>query len=242
MVTFQRSSQQDGPTPRSPKPDSPTQRSQAKETRRKALLTAAAGLFAADGFNRVSLEDLGAAAGVSGPAVYRHFPGKQAVLAELLLSVSRNLLDGGRAVVSEAPDAEAALARTGGVPRGLRPEQSRCHPGPGPGLQQPQHSDQAEVRTLQRNYVELWVGVLGELHPDIGSRRTTGPRPRGLRPHQLDAALGPPPRTTHGGQNRPAHPRAHGTGSPDGALTTQLTRSRCRYKPSKRHLLRVSWA
>ncbi|BAS13143.1 hypothetical protein AHiyo8_14460 [Arthrobacter sp. Hiyo8] len=51
MVTFQRSSQQDGPAP--------TQRSQAKETRRKALLTAAAGLFAADGFNRVSLEDLG---------------------------------------------------------------------------------------------------------------------------------------------------------------------------------------
>ncbi|WP_035741691.1 SACE_7040 family transcriptional regulator [Arthrobacter sp. MA-N2] len=154
--------------PGSPKQDSqaPTQRSQAKETRRKALLAAAAGLFAADGFNRVSLEDLGAAAGVSGPAVYRHFPGKQAVLAELLLSVSRNLLDGGHTVVSEASDAQSAL-------RGLvefhvdfalsNPDVIRVQDRDFSNLSA---SDQAEVRTLQRNYVELWVGVLGELHPD----------------------------------------------------------------------------
>ncbi|MCX2747493.1 TetR/AcrR family transcriptional regulator [Arthrobacter sp. MI7-26] len=129
-------------------------------------MTAAAGLFAADGFNRVSLEDLGAAAGVSGPAVYRHFPGKQAVLAELLLSVSRNLLDGGRSVVSGAPDPEAGL-------RGLvefhvdfalsNPDVIRVQDRDFSNLSD---ADQAEVRTLQRNYVELWVGVLGELHPD----------------------------------------------------------------------------
>ena len=78
-----------------------TQRSQAKANRRQALLSAAAALFAVDGFNRVSLEDLGAAAGVSGPAVYRHFAGKQAVLGALLLSVSQDLLDGGRRVVAD---------------------------------------------------------------------------------------------------------------------------------------------
>ena len=82
-------------------PAAATQRSQAKENRRKALLTAAAALFAVEGFNRVSLEDLGAAAGVSGPAVYRHFAGKQAVLGALLLSVSQDLLDGGRRVVAD---------------------------------------------------------------------------------------------------------------------------------------------
>jgi hypothetical protein len=66
------------PLPASPQPamaaSGPTQRSRAKESRRQALLSAAATLFAVNGFNRVSLEDLGAAAGVSGPAVYRHFP------------------------------------------------------------------------------------------------------------------------------------------------------------------------
>mgnify|MGYP001792019351 CR=1 FL=1 len=92
-----------------------TPRSQAKENRRQALLTAAAALFALHGFNRVSLEDLGAAAGVSGPAVYRHFQGKQAVLGDLLLTVSRELLDGGRRVIAGTTDPLAAPRRPGGV-------------------------------------------------------------------------------------------------------------------------------
>src|SRR6476660_2689370 len=93
-----------------PHPAPTTQRGKAKENRRQALLTAAASLFALNGFNRVSLEDLGAAAGVSGPAVYRHFSGKQAVLGALLLSVSQDLLDGGRKVVADSDGDLAALA------------------------------------------------------------------------------------------------------------------------------------
>lgn len=152
------------PAADSPAPAPPTLRSQAKETRRKALLSAAAALFAENGFSRVSLEDLGAAAGVSGPAVYRHFPGKQAVLAELLLSVSRGLLDGGRAVAAAASTPEAAL-------RGLvefhvdfalsNPDVIRVQDR---DLDSLSDSDSAEVRALQRSYVELWVGVLGEVH------------------------------------------------------------------------------
>src|SRR4051794_27727429 len=88
-----------------------TQRGKAKENRRLALLSAAASLFAMNGFNRVSLEDLGAAAGVSGPAVYRHFPGKQAVLADLLVTVSQELLDGGRQVLESTSDPLAALRK-----------------------------------------------------------------------------------------------------------------------------------
>ncbi|MET3809734.1 TetR/AcrR family transcriptional regulator [Arthrobacter sp. UYEF3] len=148
-------------------PSQTTQRSQAKENRRQALLTAAAALFAADGFNRVSLEDLGAAAGVSGPAVYRHFAGKQAVLGALLLSVSRDLLEGGRTVVEASDGAAAALA-------GLvefhvefalsNPDVIRVQDQDFSNLDE---DDEAEVRTLQRNYVQLWADVLARLHPDI---------------------------------------------------------------------------
>ena len=167
-----------------------TQRSQAKENRRKALLTAAAALFAADGFNRVSLEDLGAAAGVSGPAVYRHFAGKQAVLGALLLSVSQDLLEGGRSVVAGSDGAAAALA-------GLvefhvdfalsNPDVIRVQDQDFSNLDD---DDEAEVRTLQRNYVELWVDVLAGLHPDTRSGRAADARARHLRPDQLHAALG----------------------------------------------------
>jgi AcrR family transcriptional regulator len=141
-----------------------TQRSKAKASRRQALLSAAATLFALNGFNRVSLEDLGAAAGVSGPAVYRHFAGKQAVLGALLLSVSQELLDGGRRVVADSDDSATALA-------GLvqfhvdfalsNPDVIRVQDRDFSNLAD---DDQAEVRTLQRNYVELWVDVLLELH------------------------------------------------------------------------------
>jgi len=143
-----------------------TQRSQAKESRRRALLSSAATLFALNGFNRVSLEDLGAAAGVSGPAVYRHFAGKQAVLGALLLSVSQELLDGGRRVVADAKDPAAALSRLVQfhVDFALtNPDVIRVQDRDFSNLSD---DDQAEVRTLQRNYVELWVNVLQELHPE----------------------------------------------------------------------------
>lgn len=141
-----------------------TQRSQAKENRRQALLSAAAALFAADGFNRVSLEDLGAAAGVSGPAVYRHFAGKQAVLGALLLSVSQDLLEGGRKVVAESDDAATALGRLVAfhVDFALsNPDVIRVQDQDFSNLAE---DDQAEVRALQRNYVEIWVEVLAGLH------------------------------------------------------------------------------
>ncbi|MDQ0769878.1 AcrR family transcriptional regulator [Pseudarthrobacter defluvii] len=153
------------PTTQSPTTQTPTtQRGKAKENRRQALLSAAASLFAANGFNRVSLEDLGAAAGVSGPAVYRHFPGKQAVLADLLVTVSEELLDGGRQVVERAADPLAALRELVefqvdfalGKPDVIRVQDR--------DLSNLSEQDQSAVRTLQRSYVEVWVDVLAKVH------------------------------------------------------------------------------
>ena len=51
--------------------------------RRELLLGAAADLFAARGFHEVGIDDIGAAAGITGPGVYRHFASKQALLESL---------------------------------------------------------------------------------------------------------------------------------------------------------------
>lgn len=142
-----------------------TQRSKAKENRRQALLSAAASLFALHGFDRVSLEDLGAAAGVSGPAVYRHFPGKQAVLADLLVTVSRELLEGGRRVVAENADPLTALRCLVEFQVDFalgKPDVIRVQDRDFSSLSD---QDQTAVRTLQRSYVEVWVDVLARLHP-----------------------------------------------------------------------------
>jgi AcrR family transcriptional regulator len=55
-----------------------------RRPRREALLAAAAELFDERGYDGVGIADIGAATGVSGAAVYRHFPSKDAVLAAVV--------------------------------------------------------------------------------------------------------------------------------------------------------------
>ena len=72
-------------------------------TRSEQIVRAAAHLFAASGYGATSIDDIGAAAGVSGPAIYWHFAGKQALLATMLTAVSEQLLTGGESSVAEPP-------------------------------------------------------------------------------------------------------------------------------------------
>jgi AcrR family transcriptional regulator len=53
-------------------------------SRREALVAVAVRLFAERGYPSVGLDDIGAAAGIAGPSVYHHFPGKSDVLAAAL--------------------------------------------------------------------------------------------------------------------------------------------------------------
>lgn len=144
----------------------PTPRSLAKADRRQALLDAAAEQFAKRGFTRVSLEDLGAAVGVSGPAVYRHFDGKQAVLGALLVGVSEGLWAGGQRVVSEAPDDASALARLVRFHVDFAMTNADVIRVQDRDLDSLADEDRHSVRTLQRSYVELWVDVLRRMRPD----------------------------------------------------------------------------
>src|SRR3954468_2368852 len=71
-------------------------------SRREQILRAAAQLFAERGSRSVGVDDVGAAVGVTGPAIYRHFASKDAMLAEMLLRISERLLAGGTARVAAA--------------------------------------------------------------------------------------------------------------------------------------------
>ncbi len=54
------------------------------ERTREAIMAAAAELFRERGFRETSLSDIGAAAGVSGPAIYRYFTSKGELLSVLI--------------------------------------------------------------------------------------------------------------------------------------------------------------
>ena len=142
-----------------------TERDRAKADRQAAILHEAARLFAERGFSGVSLEELGAAVGVSGPAVYRHFANKQALLGAILVRVSERLLSGGQQVIAanDSPsDRLDALIRFH-VDFALSDAdvirvQDR-------DLASLSEEDRHRVRRLQREYVELWLAVLAVLHP-----------------------------------------------------------------------------
>lgn len=140
-------------------------------SRRDQILATAAELFAARGFHGVSVADLGAACGISGPALYKHFASKDAVLAEMLVSISQELLGVGRERVGAAPDARAALAALVDwhVDFALRHRplivvQDR-------DWQSLPVEARERVRTLQREYVDLWAAQLRLLHPDLAPDR-----------------------------------------------------------------------
>ncbi len=155
------------PDNESGQPETPNRRSQLKSDRRQQLLSAAERLFAERGFLAVRLEDIGAAAGVSGPAIYRHFPNKESLLVELLVSISAGLLAGARAVQDRGAGAAATLD-------GLIDFHLDFALGE-PDLIRIQDRDLAhlpaaaerQVRKAQRQYVEIWVGVLRRLNPDL---------------------------------------------------------------------------
>src|ERR1700755_1855845 len=87
----------------------PARGMQRRRSRREEILEIAVDLFARNGYRGVSMDDIGAAAGVTGPALYHHFAGKEAMLAAALNPVSEGLLAGGRERVADAGDPGAAL-------------------------------------------------------------------------------------------------------------------------------------
>ncbi|MDQ0777073.1 AcrR family transcriptional regulator [Streptomyces aurantiacus] len=140
-------------------------------TRREQILKEAARLFAERGFHGVGVDEIGAAVGISGPGLYRHFAGKDAMLAELLVGISEQLLAGGRLRVAESesgggnPEALLDALIEGHIDFALddRPLIT-LHDRE---LDRLRDSDRKLVRQLQRQYVELWVTVVRELHPGL---------------------------------------------------------------------------
>lgn len=148
-------------------PRADTRRGRAKSDRRSQLIAAAERLVAEKGYLAVRLEDIGAAVGISGPAIYRHFPNKESLLVELLVGISTRLLAGARDVTSSAPDPAAALDGlidfhldfAFGESDLIRIQDRDLGHLPDPAKRQ--------VRRAQRQYVEIWVATLRRLYTEL---------------------------------------------------------------------------
>jgi AcrR family transcriptional regulator len=135
-------------------------------SRRTHIVRAAADLFAAGGYPAAGMDQIGAAAGITGPAIYRHFDSKAAILAavfdgiidavtappvhaELSPSTSRDEL---RSLVRVYAGAVASRRRLMAV------FVREVHHLP------PEHG--ARLAERQRTLVRRWRTLLTEVHPD----------------------------------------------------------------------------
>lgn len=136
-------------------------------TRQQQILDTAARLFAERGFHGVSVHDIGAACGISGPALYKHFTGKADILGRSLTQISERLLEEGRARAEAAADAGAALdalidwhvdfALTSPELIVVQEREWRHLP----------QTARRRVRDRQLAYIDLWVSVVRRLRDDL---------------------------------------------------------------------------
>ena len=134
---------------------------------RARILHSAGRLFAERGYHGASIDELGAAAGISGPGLYKHFPNKEALLGELLVGCSERLLAGGRARLAEAGDDADALARLIDFHLAFALGEPELIVVQDRDWGRLAEADRRAVRRLQRAYVQLWASTLQRLRPGL---------------------------------------------------------------------------
>ena len=135
--------------------------------RREQLLEAAAQLFADRGFHGVGIDDIGAAAGISGPGVYRHFPSKGALLEALCDRAMTRMLQGARGISAAHEDPHDALEALVDLHVAFAVEH-RALIGVWVREARALSDDvRRSLRRRMRSYEQLWQAVLTPLRNDL---------------------------------------------------------------------------
>jgi AcrR family transcriptional regulator len=135
--------------------------------RREAIMAAARELFREQGFRATSLDEIGARAGISGPAIYRYFKSKHELLSVLLeeaVVAWRETLDGvlregtpPRATLERLIEAAVALELRNGSLRAVPPEEFRLL---GDDVR-------SRLARLDRITMAEWVHLVCEVRPGL---------------------------------------------------------------------------
>ena len=135
--------------------------------RREVILEAAAELFSQRGYPATGVDEIGEAAGISGPGVYRHFGTKNEVLGEVVDRAIARVVAGVAAVVGASDDGWDVL-------RGLVDNMVRAVLSDRAAwtvvVREQRHLDPAASRTLgraHRLHIEEWVHALAQVRPEL---------------------------------------------------------------------------
>jgi AcrR family transcriptional regulator len=140
---------------------------QRGEQRRGLILEVAAGMFARRGYDGVSINDIGIAAGVTGPAIYRYFPGKEDMLVSIWQHLYEQSRQGTEAIVAGSATAAEKLEQLVALQIDLaagQPEKIRIVDS----LERHLPADAAKAfRDQRRAILKAWSGLVGQVRPDL---------------------------------------------------------------------------
>jgi len=135
------------------------------QARYDAILDAGRRLFHAQGYEHTTIDDIGVAAGITGPGIYRHFAGKQEILARLVeqgIELHIDLLDEARGITDR--DERIAFACEGVVDIAfdIRYTTETYH-----AVVIGRGDSRHRILTAERKLVSEWARFIGEQRPDL---------------------------------------------------------------------------
>jgi AcrR family transcriptional regulator len=137
--------------------------------RRARILAAALDLFHSKGYHATGMDEIGAAAGITGPAIYRHFESKEQILATGIREAVGGWLQRNQAILAD-PSPRAALdGLIANFVEGLIADRWLSAV-----IMRERHALAPDTRRwvdqAERAHIEAWVQALSRLRPDLSER------------------------------------------------------------------------
>jgi AcrR family transcriptional regulator len=135
--------------------------------RKEAIVTSAAKLFSRHGYPATGIDEIGEAAGITGPGVYRHFDNKNGVLNEVVRRAVEKVVAGVADVVQPGKDDWEVLE---GLVANMITSVLDDRTGWAVVVREQRHLDPDAQRALgraHRLHIEEWVHALAGARPDL---------------------------------------------------------------------------
>jgi AcrR family transcriptional regulator len=136
--------------------------------RRSLILKVAATLFAEHGFDSVSINEIGVDAGITGPAIYRYFPSKEALLVSIYEHLYRRTRDGVNDVLAGGIGGRDALERMIDLQIDLAIEESEKIRIVNSEERHLPVKEAEELRAESRRLLRVWTDLVREARPELG--------------------------------------------------------------------------
>jgi AcrR family transcriptional regulator len=135
--------------------------------RKEAIVASAARLFSRNGYPATGIDEIGEAAGITGPGVYRHFDNKNGVLDEVVRRAVEKVVAGVADVVARGDGDWEVLE---GLVANMITSVLDDRAGWAVVVREQRHLDAAAQRALARAHrlhIEEWVHALSHARPDL---------------------------------------------------------------------------